>query len=280
MTTLAGAIRPLTSYRTKVVLIMVLVASFTLPTYAQEVLWKELNDKATLLYQQGRYSEAVSVAEEALKVAEETFGPGHNVATSLNILATLYQTQGKYVEAEPLYKQAISIFEKTLGRDHPNVAHLLNNLASIYQDQGKYAEAEPLYKRSLEVIKKALGKDHPDVAAVLENIAELYKKIGKEETIRSQSKGEHYIQSKIQSRKNILYKIGSNIRLLNPSDTMVAIYKDESLNNITIIFANGISGKITDIKTFPDKHIIYKVQVILKDGSEYTGWVSEHVISN
>jgi hypothetical protein len=36
----------------------------------QEVEWEELNDKATTLYQQGRFSKAICAGKEALKVAE------------------------------------------------------------------------------------------------------------------------------------------------------------------------------------------------------------------
>ena len=85
--------------------------------------WERLNEKATSLYEQGRYEEAVKFAEEALKIAEETFGPDHpNMAQSLNNLAELYRAQGKYAEAEPLVKRALAIWEKALGKDHPDVA--------------------------------------------------------------------------------------------------------------------------------------------------------------
>ncbi len=58
---------------------MILVVPFTLPAYGQEELWKELNDKANKLYEQGQYSEGANLAKEALKVAEETFGSdNHN----------------------------------------------------------------------------------------------------------------------------------------------------------------------------------------------------------
>ncbi|NIS69438.1 MAG: tetratricopeptide repeat protein, partial [Proteobacteria bacterium] len=130
---------------TQILLVALLVVACTVSIFAQEELWKELNSKVGMLYQQGRYSEAAKVAEEALKVAEKTFGPNHpNVATSLNNLALLYKAQGKYSEAEPLYKRALKIWEKALGKDHPHVAQSLNNLAAIYQAQGRYAEALPL----------------------------------------------------------------------------------------------------------------------------------------
>jgi len=89
-----------------IILLTMLVALITVSGHSQENLWYELNHKVVSLYQQGRYSEATNVAEEALKVAESTFGPDHpNVATSLNNLAILYHSQGKYAEAEPLYKR-------------------------------------------------------------------------------------------------------------------------------------------------------------------------------
>ncbi len=89
-------VRPLFSYGVKIVLIMVLLLSFTLPGYSQGELWKELNDKANKLYQQGRYSEAVSVAKEALKIAEEIFGKDHpDVATVLKNMAGFYTEIGK-----------------------------------------------------------------------------------------------------------------------------------------------------------------------------------------
>jgi len=148
----------------------------------QEKLWNELNSKCAMLYRQGRYPEATKVAEEALTIAEKTFGPDHPaVATSLNNLAALYTAQGKYSEAEFLHKRALAIDEKALGKDHPGVATDLNNLAAVYQAQGKYSEAEPLYKRALGIVEKALGKNHPHVATTCENMAELYRQIGEED---------------------------------------------------------------------------------------------------
>jgi tetratricopeptide (TPR) repeat protein len=93
----------------QILLWVVLVLSFTVSTYAQEALWKELIGKAGMLYQQGQYSEAAKVAEEALSVAEKTFGPDHPaVAVSLNNLGELYRAQGRYSEAEPLFKRSSS----------------------------------------------------------------------------------------------------------------------------------------------------------------------------
>jgi len=71
MTTLVNIIRLLTSCRTIVVIIMALALSFSLSAYAQEILWEKLNNKANTLFKEKRYSDALSVSEQALKVAED-----------------------------------------------------------------------------------------------------------------------------------------------------------------------------------------------------------------
>ena len=182
MATFVKIISFLTSSRSKVIFTMVLVLSFSSSVYAQEVLWEKLNGKAKTLFKQKRYPDALSVAEEALNVAEDTFGPDHpKVAISLNYIAELYVMKGTYAEIEPLYKRALKINEEALGEDHPDVAISLNNLAELYYNQGRYKEAEPLYRHALKILKQTLGSDHPEVAITRESMRALYKKLGKDE---------------------------------------------------------------------------------------------------
>jgi CHAT domain-containing protein/tetratricopeptide (TPR) repeat protein len=132
------------------------------------------------LRKEGRYSEAIPIAQRLLVIEERALGPKHaDVATDLSNLAQLYESQESYAEAEPLYKRSLAIYEKTLGPDHPHVATVLSNLAELYRKNGRYAEAEALLKRSLAIREKVLGPDHPDVAIVLGNLAELYRKNGR-----------------------------------------------------------------------------------------------------
>lgn len=113
---------------------------------------EELNIKSVMLGGKGRYSEATKVAEEALTVAENTFGPDHiRVAPSLNILAALYRVQGKYIEAEALLKGVLKIWEKALGPDHPVVLATLENMADLYEKIGKQDEAERLKERARRI---------------------------------------------------------------------------------------------------------------------------------
>jgi len=150
-----------------------------------------LNQKVMELYRAGKYARAALVAQKALQVAEQHFGPDHPaVASGLNNLAYIYNTQGDYANAEPLYnrfykrwlaikaeplfKRSLAIWEKALGPDHPDVATSLNNLATLYYQQGDYAKAEPLFKRSLAILEKALGPDNPAVVTSLHTLARFY----------------------------------------------------------------------------------------------------------
>jgi tetratricopeptide (TPR) repeat protein len=135
-----------------------LLAALLLSCAAHQKSWKELDTESRMLIQQGRYSEAAKVTDEAVKVAEKQFGPNHPaVVKSLNNLGAVYTAQGKYAEAEPLCKRALEIGEKTLGPNHPQVAKSLRILGAIYRIQGKYAEAEPLLK--FEAIYRNRGEN-------------------------------------------------------------------------------------------------------------------------
>ena len=64
---------------------------------------KRLNDQLVQLYRQGKYAEAIPLAQRVLSIREKTLGPEHpDAATSLNNLAELYSAMGKYATAELL----------------------------------------------------------------------------------------------------------------------------------------------------------------------------------
>ncbi len=133
----------------KIALILILGVSFALTACTEESSWNELNAKAVTLYQQGRYPEAVKVAKEALKVAEDTFGPDHPaVAVSLHNLALPHEAQGKYGAAEPLYQRALAILEKAWGPSYPQVAAVLENMAALCKETGREDEAKRLEARA------------------------------------------------------------------------------------------------------------------------------------
>jgi MYXO-CTERM domain-containing protein len=142
--------------------------------------WKRLNAEVERLDGEGRYEEAIPLAQQAALQAEKTLGGHHpDVAESLNNLAVLYKAQGRYGEAEPLFLRALDVWEKALGDHHSEVAAGLNNLAQLYRAQGRYGDAEPRYVRALGIVEKALGDQHPWLPASLNNLAALYTAQGR-----------------------------------------------------------------------------------------------------
>jgi CHAT domain-containing protein/Tfp pilus assembly protein PilF len=138
-----------------------------------------LQQETVKLYREGKYAEALPLAQSAVELAQKTVGADHpETATSLNNLAFLYESQGQYAKAEPLFLRAQAILEKALGADHPDTASSLNNLATLYRSQRQYGKAEPLYVRALAIREKVLGADHPDTATSLNNLASLYHSEG------------------------------------------------------------------------------------------------------
>jgi tetratricopeptide (TPR) repeat protein len=111
-----------------------------------------VNDQVVELGRQGKFAEAMQLAQVLLSIQEKELGPDHpDVAKTLNNLAALYLTQKMYAQAEPLFKRALSIREKALGPDHPDVAKTLNNLAALYKNTGRGKEAESLEKRAAAI---------------------------------------------------------------------------------------------------------------------------------
>jgi CHAT domain-containing protein/Tfp pilus assembly protein PilF len=178
---------------------------------------KRLAAEVERLVKEGKYDDALPLAQRALALREKVLGPDHlDVAQTLNDLAVLHQEKGDHARAEPLYQRALAIREKALGPDHPDVARSVNNLAELYRAKGDYARAEPLYQRALAAREKALGPDHPEVAASLNDLAILYY-----------AKGDH-------ARAEPLYQRALAIRekALGPEHIDVA----ETLNNLAAMY--------------------------------------------
>ncbi len=127
------------------------------------------------LYAQGKYADAIPIAQQMLALDERRLGKEHpDTLTDVNNLAELYRIQGRYGEAEPLYKRALQAFERLYGKDNPKTLTVLNNLAGLYGDKGRYAQAEPLYTRVLAVYERTRGPQHPDTLGAVQNLASLY----------------------------------------------------------------------------------------------------------
>lgn len=116
---------------------------------AESESWETLNANVVALYRQGKSTQALPLAQEALEVARLTYGiEDPSVATSLNNLAALYHSLGRYEEAEPLYKQALAIDEKFWGADDPRGIAPRDNLKHLSRVKGPPTPSDPGQKAS------------------------------------------------------------------------------------------------------------------------------------
>jgi CHAT domain-containing protein/tetratricopeptide (TPR) repeat protein len=131
--------------------------------------------KVAELYKQGKYGEAIPLAQGSVTALEQWLGASSpQLATGLHWLGDLYEVQGDYARAEPFYLQDLEMRKKVLGENHPEYALSVNDLATLYRERGDFARAEPLYRQAMETRKKLLGENHSDYANSLVNLARLY----------------------------------------------------------------------------------------------------------
>lgn len=140
---------------------------------------RKLASDALLLEVQGKYDEALPLAERVLALREKALGAEHpDVGAALNFLAGVHFDKGAFKTAEPLYLRALAIREKALGKEHLDVAESVNDLAVTYLNLAAYERALPLYQRALDIYTKLLGADDPQVAQALSNLAGLFQHKG------------------------------------------------------------------------------------------------------
>jgi CHAT domain-containing protein/Tfp pilus assembly protein PilF len=134
----------------------------------------------------GRYTEAVPKAREALALRQRILGSNDlDVADSLNTLGVVLQHTGEHDEARRALEQALAVQEDRLGPDHPTVASTLNNLAATVRLAGDQASARGMYERALAIRERTLGPLHPDVAQSLNNVAIVVAATGDTQTARA-----------------------------------------------------------------------------------------------
>ncbi|MEQ1641877.1 MAG: CHAT domain-containing tetratricopeptide repeat protein [Pyrinomonadaceae bacterium] len=140
---------------------------------------RRLSLKASSLVALAKYDEAKSLAEEALRLRLQVFGPDHiGVANSLQLLADINSQKGDYVTAEPLYLRSLVINEKILGLSSSGLVGPLNNLGILYISIGDLDKAEQTIRRSLAIQEQSSGVDHFSLARVLLNLASVHQRKG------------------------------------------------------------------------------------------------------
>ena len=178
-----------------------------------------LSREARMLYDQGRYAEAIPLYLQLVETRERTLGADHpSTVIAVNNLAVTYKVLGRYADAEPLYLRTLDTQERLLGADHQDTLTSVNNLGQLYEAQGRYADAEPLLLRALEARERTLGPDHPQTLLSVDNLASLYARQ------RRDAEAEALALRALEGRE----------RTLGPEDRRTV----DSVNNLAVIYIN------------------------------------------
>ena len=133
-----------------------------------------LSNNISDLTEQGKYGEAVLVAERRLLFTEQRYGEDHPyVDTALLVLGDLYQHVGRYTDAEPLYQRFLAHEEQKVKDPNEGFTWLFK-LAELYLAERRYAEAEPLFKRIIAILEQNFGPDNEQIVPSLDSLAVIY----------------------------------------------------------------------------------------------------------
>lgn len=147
--------------------------------FENDSLWIESKKSIlTLFYQQGKYRDALNIAEDVLNKKILLFGTDHfDVAVEYNDIGVLSFMLGEYSKATDAYSRAFGIIENE--ESHLDLrAQLLNNMGVAYARQGSYLKALDHYVRSLDLKRQYMDSDHPSLGTNLRNIGMIYSRIG------------------------------------------------------------------------------------------------------
>lgn len=211
----------------------------TIKTYYQA------NNKVIELSNQGKFSEAIPIAQQALEFAQLLYDGDHpNIAAAVNNLAFIYHKQGQLSQAEYFYQISLNIIRRIFPDDHVHVATSLDNLAGLLHSEGKLIEAESRYKESLEMRQRLFPGNHPDVAHSLNNLATLY-----------------YTKEQFIDKAECLYKAALRMRqeLFEGDHADIA----SSLNNLATLYE--MQGKMDEAKLYYEQALAMRKRLFLDD---------------
>jgi tetratricopeptide (TPR) repeat protein len=146
----------------------------------QEARWVQMSQQVGQLREEERITQAISLAQQTVQVAQTTFGPDdRRVGLSLNVLGLLLSDQDDFADAEASLRRALAILQKASGPQSKDAGAPLLNLAHLYRDHGRWGQAEDAFRDALTIYIQAYGQTDPHVADVLRSGASLMIDEGK-----------------------------------------------------------------------------------------------------
>lgn len=131
----------------------------------------------------GRNAEATSVAQRALSIGTQAFGPDDpGLSGTLAALGALAVETENYNEAEKYYERALAIQQKSGNSGPIEVAAAMDHLGDLYGLRGRFDDGEKLLQQSLRLLDQAFGQDSansPNYQGILKDLGNLYRDAGR-----------------------------------------------------------------------------------------------------
>jgi tetratricopeptide (TPR) repeat protein len=121
---------------------------------------------SSIYYEQGKYSKAKSVLDDAIAVMlDNPIADDESIAPFYVDMARVLVAQSNLEQAESCYQKAMLSIDACYGPNHLYTANVLVGMAKLYTLQKRCTEAEELINRAIEIQEKIYGSDHHLIAA-------------------------------------------------------------------------------------------------------------------
>jgi CHAT domain-containing protein/tetratricopeptide (TPR) repeat protein len=128
----------------------------------------------------GRNAEAMSVAQRALAIGTEAFGPEDpRLAGTLGSLGALAREQENYKDSERYFERALEAERKSPNGSAEDVAEALDHLGDLYGLEGRFDDGEKLLQQGLKLLEQAKAQNTTNYAKTLGDLGNLYKDAGR-----------------------------------------------------------------------------------------------------
>ena len=123
-----------------------------------------LNQQVQTLFEQGKYQEAIPLAEKAVEIAKRVHGlENPNTATSLNNLAAVIQKTWASTPKPNRSSRSAPDLPKVLGSEHPDTALNVPTQPgrSGHGTRLNTPRPRPLYLEEIRIRRKVSGSNRP-----------------------------------------------------------------------------------------------------------------------
>ncbi|MBA3321816.1 MAG: TonB family protein [Pyrinomonadaceae bacterium] len=188
-----------------------------------------LNARIVSLHQEGKYDEALPLAEKVLEMRERTLkADDQRIADSLANLAALRSGKKEYGKAQELYQRALLLYEATAGPDSPPVVGVLNQLTVVWYRKRDFDKAEAAAQRLVGIAERQHGPESIETARALIGRAELERLQGHDKAARE------------------VYARVLNIAEKSPPAAVPVMITQSLANYLGIVYASGDSNPLVE----------------------------------